>query len=218
MLPFTRAMFIHGSNFQEHFWKESPKENSCEIISKFDYRFQRKWFFKRLLKNFFMSVKCKKPPFTKAMFINVSIFCQQFLKRITQGTFLWNYFKIGPGVLEKKIFLRISACPYRAKSLSPPPPPWRPCFSTDQNFANKLWKGSPKEQSCEIISKSDKRFQRRKFLKNFSKSIQWKKPPPGAAMFFDGSKFRKQFLKRVTQGTILWNYSKFWQAVSKTFE
>ena len=44
-------------------------------------------------------------------------------------------------------------------------------------------------------------------------------PSPTAAMFFDESKFRKQFLKRVTQGTILFNYSKFWPAVSekKTF-
>ena len=36
---------------------------------------------------------------------------QQFLKRVTQGTFLWNYFKIWPAVSEK-IFLRISSCPY----------------------------------------------------------------------------------------------------------
>ena len=38
---------------------------------------------------------------------------------------------------------------------------------------------------------------------------------PTAAMFYCGSKFRKQFLKRVTQGTILWNNFKIWQAVSK---
>ena len=27
------------------------------------------------------------------------------------------------------------------------PPPWRPCFSTNQNFANNFWKRSHKEQS-----------------------------------------------------------------------
>ena len=37
---------------------------------------------------------------------------EQFLKSVTQGTFLWNYFKIWPVVSEKKIFLRISSCPY----------------------------------------------------------------------------------------------------------
>ena len=31
-------------------------------------------------------------------------FHEQFLKRVTQRTFLWNYFKIGPAVPEEKIF------------------------------------------------------------------------------------------------------------------
>ena len=33
-----------------------------------------------------------------------SKFCIQFLKRVTQGIFLRNYFKIGPAVPEGKIF------------------------------------------------------------------------------------------------------------------
>ena len=49
-----------------------------------------------------------------------------------------------------------------------PPPQWRPYFSTDQIFANNFRKGSHKEQSCEIIPKSDELFQRRRILKNFS--------------------------------------------------
>ena len=49
----------------------------------------------------------------------------------------------------------------------PPPHPLRPFFSTDQNFTNTFWKGSPKEQSCEIISKSDNQFQRRSFKEFF---------------------------------------------------
>ena len=40
----------------------------------------------------------------------------------------------------------------------------------DQNFANSSCKGSPKEHSCEIISKSDQRFQRKK-IKNFLESV-----------------------------------------------
>ena len=54
--------------------------------------------------NFFMSVLCKKLPFTRAIFIDRSKFCEQFLKRVTHGTFLWNYFKIWQSVLEKKVF------------------------------------------------------------------------------------------------------------------
>ena len=87
---------------------------------------------------------------------------------------------------------------------------------TDQNFTNNFWKGSPKKPSYEIISKSDKRFQRRRILKNFSEihTVQ-KGPHPHRAIFFDRSKFGEKLLERVTQGTILWNYSKFWPAVSK---
>ena len=80
-------------------------------------------------------------------------------------------------------FWRISLSPYCAKCL---PPPLQPCFSTDQNFINNFWKGSPKEQSCEIIS---------------LKSTQCKNSPfsplaPTAAMFFDGSKFRETIFKK----------------------
>ena len=75
-------------------------------------------------------------------------------------------------------FLRISSYRYSAKSTPPPPPPWRPCFLTDQNFANNFRKRSPKGQSSEIISKSDKWFQRRRNLKNFSQVNTVKKAPP----------------------------------------
>ena len=101
-----------------------------------------------------------------------SKFREQFLIRVTQGTFLWNYFKIWPAVSEKKIFLRISSCTYSARSPYSP----KPCLWTDQNFANNFWKGSPKEHSCEIILKSDQPFLRRRFFKNYLKnsfSLPW---------------------------------------------
>ena len=69
-------------------------------------------------------------------------------------------------------FLRISSCPYSARSPHSP----EPCLWADQNFVNNFWKGSPKEHSCEIISKSDQRYQRRRFLKNCLKnsiSLPW---------------------------------------------
>ena len=69
-------------------------------------------------------------------------------------------------------FLRISSCPHSARNPHSP----EPCLRTDQNFANNFWKGSPKEHSCEIILKSDQRFLRRRFLKNYLKnsvSLPW---------------------------------------------
>ena len=93
--------------FTNNFSKGSPKENSCEIISKSDQRSQRKFF------------------------------------------------------------LRISSCPYSARITHSP----ESCLWTDQNFVNNFLKGSPKEHSCEIILKSDQRFQRKRFFKNFFMSI-----------------------------------------------
>ena len=92
--------------------------------------------------------------------MNVSKFREQILKKVSPGIFLWNYFKIGPAVSEKKIFLRISLCPYSARSPLSPEPFFFffLFFLTDQNFANSFWKGSPEEHSCEIISKSDQRL------------------------------------------------------------
>ena len=62
-------------------------------------------------------------------------------------------------------FLRISSCPYSARRRHSP----EPCLWTDRNFANKFWKGSPKEHSCEIILKSYQLFLRRRFFKNYLK-------------------------------------------------
>ena len=69
-------------------------------------------------------------------------------------------------------FLRISSCPYSARSPHSP----EPCLWMDQNFANNFSKGSPKEHSCEIILKSDQPFLRRRFFKNYLKnsiSLPW---------------------------------------------
>ena len=86
-------------NFANNFWERSLKKHFCEIISKSDQRFLRRFF-----KNFLMSVYWKKHPFTRAMFIDGSKFHKQILKRVTQGAFMWNYFKIWPAVSEEKIF------------------------------------------------------------------------------------------------------------------
>ena len=119
------------------------KEQSCEMIP-------QEFLHVRIVQN--------DSPMA-AMFFHGSKFCEQFLKRVTKGIILWNYFKIWHAVSEEK------------------------------NFEEFLW--SPHNE----------------------KSPQ--APTPMAAMFFHGSKFRNLFLKRVTQGTILWNYFKIGSAVSE---
>ena len=69
-------------------------------------------------------------------------------------------------------FLRISSCPYSARNPHSP----EPCLWTDQNFTNIFGKGSPKEHSCEIISKSDQQFRRRRFFQEFHVPIVQEAP------------------------------------------
>ena len=112
------------------------------------------------------------------------------MKRVTQGIFLWNYFKIWLAVSEKKIFLGISSCLYSARTPHSP----EQCFLTDQNFRNTF--RSPKEHSCEIISKSDQRFQKRRLHKKTpfhchgNQSFWW-------------NQILWTILKRTSQGTFL---------------
>ena len=85
---------------QTMFEKGHPRNIPVKLFQNLTSSFGEEDF----LRIFFMSIKCKKPPFTSAMFMDGSKFHEQFLKRVTQGIFLWNYFKIWPAVSEKKIF------------------------------------------------------------------------------------------------------------------
>ena len=148
-----------------------------------------------------------------AMFIDGSKFCEQFLKEVTQGTILWNYFEIWPAVSKEKNFEEFLWSPHSIKSL----PPWRPCFSTDQNFANKFWKWSHKEHSCEIIPNSECGFGEEDFLRISSCPYSAKSLPPhhGGHVFRRIKNSRTVFLKRVTQETFLWKYFKIRPGVSE---
>ena len=117
-----------------------------------------------------------------AMFFNWSKFREQFLKNVTQGT-IWQ------AVSEEKNFEEFLWSPPIEKSL----PPWRLCFSTDQNFANNFWKGSHKEQSCEIIPNSDQRFWTKKFL---HVGIVQKVPPPPPPPPYGSHVFRRIKISR----------------------
>ena len=86
--------------------------------------------------------------------------------------------------------LRISSCPNSARSPNSP----QPCLWTDQNFANNFWKGSPKEHSCKIISKSDQRFLRRRF-KNFSCPYSARSPHSPEPCLWMDQNFTNNFWK-----------------------
>ena len=144
---------------QTIFEKGHQRNNPVKLFQNLTRRFRGEEFWRISLK----STQWKKPLPTVAMFLDGSKYREQFLKKVTQGTILRNYSKFWPAVSEKKIFKEF----LHARLLQKVSPPWRPCFTTDQNFANDFWKGSPKEHSCEIISKSDQGFQRRRFFKNF---------------------------------------------------
>ena len=82
-----------------------------------------------------------------------SKFHDQFLNRVTQRTFLWNYFKIRPSVSEKN---------YLKNSISLP---WQPQFLMESNSVNNFRRQPPKEHSCQVWSKLAQRFGRRRCLK-----------------------------------------------------
>ena len=137
-LPPPMVAMINGSKFRKQFLKGSCKELFCEIISKSDQGCQRRRFFLRI--SLCQYSAKKSPPPTVAMFFNGSQFREQHLKRVTQGTILWNYFKIWQAVSEKN-FEEFLWNPHSEKKASSP---WRSCFLTDQNFANNFWKGHPR--------------------------------------------------------------------------
>ena len=87
-----------------------------------------------------------------AILFNVAEFFEQFWYRVTQETFLCNYFKSHLLVQEKKLFKGFSI------------------FSSgghlvEWNGLSNFGRGSPKESSCIIISKSVQPFWRRSRLK-----------------------------------------------------
>ena len=133
-------------NFANNLWKGSPKEHSCEIILKSDQCFQRSRFFKNFswTDQNFATISVKGHPRN----IPVKLF-----QNLTSG-------------FREEDFLTISSDLYSARSPHSP----ESCLWMDHNFVNNFWKGSTKEHSCEIFSKSDKQFLRKRFLKNCLKN------------------------------------------------
>ena len=91
-------MLIYGSKFCKQFLKRSPKEHSCEIISKSDHAALSG---KKSFKEFFRKFHLVAMP-TRG-FDGIK-FCEQFLKRTFHGKFLPCLVEIGPAVWKEKMF------------------------------------------------------------------------------------------------------------------
>ena len=190
-------------------FEKGTKEQSCKIISKSYQQFQRR----RILKNFSQVYTVQKvsPP-TAAMFFDRSKFHKQFLKRVTQGTILWNYSKFWPAVSEEKIFKEFLQVHKGQK----PPPPMVAMFFDRSKFREQFLKRVTQGTILWNYFKIEPVVSEKKIFKEFLHvGIVLKVFPSTAAMFFNGSKFHEHFFKTVTQGTILWNYFKIGPAVSE---
>ena len=76
-------------------WKQDGKDGPGSLTWFFEIALANFFFFfgrfqRRIYKNFFMSVQCKKPPFTNTMFIDRSKFQEQFWK----GSLKENFYEI----------------------------------------------------------------------------------------------------------------------------
>ena len=76
-----------------NFGRQSPKEHSCEIISKSVTNLAEE-----VVKSIFLFIALA------AILFNLAEFFEHFWLRVTQETFLCNYFKTHPLVPEKKSF------------------------------------------------------------------------------------------------------------------
>ena len=98
-------------------------------------------------------------------------------------------------------FLRISSCPYTAKSL---PPKRQPCFSTDQNFKHIFEKGHTRKNLVKLFQNWTRGFREEDFLRISSCLYSAKSlPHPHGGHVFQQIKISRTTFKRVTQGTFL---------------
>ena len=86
--------------FVKNFGKGSPMEHSCEIISKLDQWFQRRTVLKNCLKNFHFVAMATR------VFDGIK-FCEQVLKKTSQGIFLPSFVETDQAVWEVKMFKEI---------------------------------------------------------------------------------------------------------------
>ena len=152
------------SILQTGFEKGYQRNISVRIISKSDPPFQRR----RILKNFFMAIIIVQDAPIHKSHVSWWIKISQFLKRVTQGTFLWNYFKIWSAVSSEEEFFKEFIHKFPLVLVAPMAT--RAVFLDGSKF---LWtvfgtRLPPKENPCEVYFKFwPSRFRRKRCFKNF---------------------------------------------------
>ena len=101
-------------NFMNNFLRESPKEHSCEIISKCD-------LLEKIFQEFLHVRLVQVAPFTTAMSIDRSKFRKKILEKGHSRKIPVKLFQIQTSSFRED-FLRLSSCPYSARSPHSPEP------------------------------------------------------------------------------------------------
>ena len=118
-----------GSKFHEHFLKKATQRNiPVKLFQNLASSFGEEDYFK----NFFLSIYCKKPPFTRAMFMDGSKFRKHFLKRVTKDHSSEIISKSDQQFRRRRFFKNFFMYLYSARS----PNSSEQCFLADQHFAN----------------------------------------------------------------------------------
>ena len=108
-----------------------------------------------------MSLPCKKPPFMRAMFFGrIKISRTNFEKGHPRNIPVKLFQNLTCNFGEED-FLRISSCPYSARS----PNSSEPCFLADQNFANNFEKGHPRNIPAKLFQNLTSAFGEEDFLR-----------------------------------------------------
>ena len=129
------------------------------------------------------------------MFLGRSKFHKQFFKKVHPRNIPVKLFQNLTSSFGEEVFLRISLCPYSARSPHSP----EPCLWVDQNFTYNFLKRVTQGTFLGNYFKigptvSEKIF--KELLKKFNFVAM-------ATRVFDGIKFCEQLLKRTSQGTFL---------------
>ena len=144
-----RPCFLSDRDEMNKLYKGPPIDASCKVWFHLAKRFQRRRFLKTqpirikncLWRPCFLSDRDEMNKLYKGPPIDASCKVWFHLAKRFQRRFL----KTQP--------IRIKNCQ------------WRPCFLSDRDEMNKLYKGPPIDASCKVWFHLAKRFQRRRFLK-----------------------------------------------------
>ena len=134
-------------NFPNTFWERSLYEHFCENISKIWQAVSEKNIFLRI------SSCARSPHSPEPCLWTYQHFANTFLKGVTQGTFLWHYFKIGPAVPEKILKAEFHLVTMATRVFD------------GIKFCKHFLRGPPKEYSCQVWSRFARRFGRWRCLK-----------------------------------------------------